>query len=239
MRHNDQHSKTPWISGAFLAAVVIAGAGVVIATSSRGHSTPRAETSATASPSFTARSCPTDTSQTAPPAGPPAGLSWRPLSGQTPTQLPYGGDRYGPCHPTATVATGYAHTPVGALIAATQIMIRSSASGPIGMQTIQRQVAGGPWKQKMLDNLSGQTADPNAAGAGITAYAINSYTPEACDVSVAIHYPAPPNDLVFRINVQWDDGDWKMLAPVGGDWSAAVSQPTTLDGFVSWGPRRS
>src|SRR6266545_3545531 len=74
-------------------------------------------------------SCPSDEDRRVPASAPP-GVSWRLLpNDQAPIRLPYS-HRYGPCTVTDTTATGYAHTPNGALLAAAQILARASIIGP-------------------------------------------------------------------------------------------------------------
>ena len=131
MPTDQPRSRIPWIAGGFLAAALVAAVVIVIAYGHR-DATPRTgghHPSATATVSASSNDCPIDTTTRPPVSTPPPGVMWTPLTCRGCHSGPDGGHRYGPCHVTGTAATGYAHTPSGALIAATQIFIRATQPG--------------------------------------------------------------------------------------------------------------
>ncbi len=212
--------------------MVVAAVIVVVVTHGRGNDTVHDRGRSTFSAVH--MGCPTDVDQHKPINAPPDGITWKVLSAKHPVALPDGGHRYGPCQPTSTSASGYAHTPAGALIAASQIGLRV-ALPDTARDTITRQVEPGPNTDKLLASAE-DDSDPTSVPT-FAAYAINSYTSSAAEISLAMTYEVMDGYMVFRETVEWHDGDWKLIAPVGGSWSAQVSHLVTLDGFVSWGPQ--
>jgi len=195
------------------------------------HTTPPTSPTAAAS----AAGCPTDTATvlTAAPV-----VQWQTLGQMT---LPTGGAVYGPCQLTATTATGYAHTPGGALIAAVQIFARSTTSAPVdvAVATVQGQFIHTTDRDILLNSAKTsprQSLSPDRVGR-VAAYQVSAYTPDTASLSVAYRADALPGQYVaMRLVVQWLDGDWRMVPPLAGTWSGAGEALTELPGFTAWGP---
>jgi len=62
-----------------------------------------------------------------------------------------------------------------------------------------------------------------------------SYTPSAATVDVVSAGPGAQGvtaRAVTRIQVTWDGMDWKVVAPLNGDWANAASVLTSLAGYT-------
>jgi hypothetical protein len=233
--------RRPWFMAAAAVGALIVAGGVVVALlppPQRDVTTPP-----TASPG----------SSTAPPASQPSGgaalptalptmapedVSWQ-LVGQTAVPVSRSA---GPTNMTAT-ATGFAHTPVGALIAAAQISTRSgySAGRSVWEPTIDGQFVPGPDRDRLLAAL--RAVGDAAAGPGelsqIAGYLYQSYTPETAVIGLVYRAPAAgtPTYHVLTVTLRWIDGDWRMVAPPGGSWTSVNRAATDLTGVVEWGAR--
>jgi hypothetical protein len=235
--HDPNHRpRFPVVAGVTLGLVALVVVTVLVGTRLQGDTKSPPSSRQTASPaaSSVGPACPTDTSTALPQSAPPSGVSWKPLSDEFQILLPTS-SRYGPCRITSTTGSGFAHTPSGALVASANILTRSGIPGSMADRTIADQVVDGPWKKKFAENIASTSGDSSARPI-ISAYAIVSYTPTAVDVSLALTYPNQPEYRVYKIGLQWQDGDWRMVAPINGDWNNSVSGQATLNGFVAWGP---
>jgi hypothetical protein len=171
-----------------------------------------------------------------------AGVSWRDYHG---VLLPYSAQD-GPRDTEGDLAAGFARTPRGALLAAVHIAVRAGMQwgtevfGP----TIQRQVIG-PDTDVLMDSTRetyekhrGDRRDGEPLGRGyavLEGFRWLGYSPEAASVDLL---SAGPGDsdvtvrAVTRLQLWWQDGDWRVVAPPGGTWAGAAASITSLDGYV-------
>ncbi|MGW3769938.1 hypothetical protein [Actinomadura verrucosospora] len=171
-----------------------------------------------------------------------AGVSWRDYHG---VLLPYSA-KDGPRDTADDLASGFARTPRGALLAAIHIAVRANVQwgsrvfGP----TIERQVTG-PDASALLDatrrayeRLKGDRPDGAMLSRGyvvLEAFRWQGYSPETASLDLV---SAGPGDsdvtarAVARFQLQWQDGDWRLLAPPGGTWVGTASPIDSPDGYV-------
>lgn len=171
-----------------------------------------------------------------------AGVSWRDYHG---VLLPYSAQD-GPRDNEGDLAAGFARTPRGALLAAVHIAVRAGMQwgtqvfGP----TIQRQVIG-PDTDVLMDSTRetyekhrGDRRDGEPLGRGyvvLEGFRWLGYSPAVASVDLL---SAGPGDsdvtvrAVTRLQLRWQDGDWRVVAPPGGTWAGAAAPITSLDGYV-------
>jgi hypothetical protein len=157
----------------------------------------------------------------------------------------------GPRHIQGGLAWGFADTPAGALLAAVNIGVRANAQwGPdVFDPTIRDQVTGlgasalltacqTSYQQAL--GQAGVTAGQPLGPAYVTEQAFRwvAYTPAAATVDIVS--AGPGNDgttarAVTRIEVVWQRGDWRVIAPPGGDWGNTAARVTSLTGYISFG----
>lgn len=154
----------------------------------------------------------------------------------------------GPRHVRRGLAWGFADTPAGALLAAVNIGVRANAQwGPaIFGPTIRDQVTG-PGAPALLaacqasyDQAS--RSQPVPAGqplgpANVTEAAFGwvYYSPAAATVDIVSAGPGDQGVIaraVTRIEVMWSGGDWRVIAPPGGDWGNSAAPLTSLSGYT-------
>jgi len=142
------------------------------------------------------------------------------------------------------LAAGYADTPAGAVLAAVGIAARTSGQlGPaVFAATIRAQVTGpgGPamlaaaWQDYAQAIGQHPPASPDGpagtASASPRAFRLVSFTPAAAVVDVLAG--AAGKQAVVRLQVRRLGGDWRLVAPPGGNLAAAA-RPGSLAGFES------
>jgi hypothetical protein len=156
----------------------------------------------------------------------------------------------GPHDTRGSVATGFAHSPLGALLAAVNIGVRANAQwGPRIFTAVIRGQVIGPDAAALL--ASCQAAyDQAAQSAGVTggqplgtvdvteqAFRWITYTPAAAILDLAVAGPGASGATVrasVQMQVVWDGGDWKAVAPPGGDWGNSAAELSSLAGYTAF-----
>jgi len=156
----------------------------------------------------------------------------------------------GPWHVHRGLAWGFADTPLGALLAAVNIGVRANAQwGPgIFAPTIRAQVTG-PGVPALLASCQAsyqQASQAMSVPAGqplgrayVTEEAFRwvAYTPADATVDIVSAGPGIQGTTaraVTRIEVVWAGGDWRVIAPPGGDWGNSAAPLASLDGYTSF-----
>ena len=161
----------------------------------------------------------------------------------------------GPKTLTATRATGFARTEVGAALAALHISVRMAPmTGPkVYRPTITDQVVGHSTRGQLaavhsqyeeLARVAGVSGDAPVIGATppFTGYRVRDYTDTTAIVDLVVTNPYKNTDLQYAIPVRWERGDWRVIyapADTGGGWFT-VTKPnpsTTYQPFTK-GPQQ-
>jgi hypothetical protein len=174
------------------------------------------------------------------------GLNWTDFHG---IELPISAQD-GPRHLRNGLAWGFTDTPNGALLAAVNIVVRTAAMwGPaIYQPTIRHQVTGPGSAALLAADVSDYAAMRAAAnvrpgqpvGRGYAAEAgfrFAAYTPAGATVDVVTEGPGTGGSTVLvatRIEVVWLRGDWRVVAPTGGDWAHAATVISSLTGYTTF-----
>lgn len=239
----DFADRPPWTRPGFIASaalvLIVIVAGVLVAVIAPGDdSNNGADGTSPASPATT-ESSPEQALPTTPPTTAPTGVRWE-LVG--PLDVPISAAA-GPTKLTATTASGFAHTPEGALIAAAQISTRASYS--LGREywepTIEQQFVPSADRDRMLATLRATDTGPSDPGSlsQIAGFSYQSYTPDTAVIGLVFRAPSAgtPRYHVLTTTLLWRGGDWRMQAPPGGAWASVNHVTSDLTGVVEWGPR--
>ena len=225
-------------------AAVLLGAGLAFALTGRppASRTPAATAPAPASPAGAASS-----GSLGQPQVPQVGLASVRWSGFYGVELPVSAQA-GPNDTSGGIAAGFAHTPLGALLAAVNIGVRANAQwGPRIFTTVIRGQVTGPDAAALLAGCqatydqaaqSGQVTGGQPLGTvTVTEQAFRwiAYTPAAAILDLVSAGPGS-NGATVRASVQmevvWDGGDWKVVAPPGGDWGNSAAELSSLAGYT-------
>jgi len=172
------------------------------------------------------------------------GLSWADFHG---IALPASATD-GPLYVRDGLAWGFADTPRVALLAAINIAVRTAALwGPaIYGPTISRQVTGADTAALLAADTSDyaqlraaahvKAGQPAGRGyAAETAYRFAAWAPGDATVDIVTAGPGNSGTTVLavtRIEVLWQRGDWRVVAPPGGNWASSASSVSSLAGYT-------
>jgi hypothetical protein len=173
-------------------------------------------------------------------------VSWADFHG---IQLPVSAQA-GPHHTRGGLAWGFADTPRGALLAAVNIGVRTAALwGPaIYWPTITYQVTGRNTAALLRADASDYAALRAAADVRAGQPAGRAYAVEAAYrfaawaarravlsiVTEGLGSSGKPVLAVTRITVIWRKGDWRVVAPAGGDWGNAARPVSSLTSYTTF-----
>jgi hypothetical protein len=241
----DFADRPPWTrpgfiaAGALLAMVVIAG--VVVALLPSPGARPNAGPTGTGAPTTPATGggtapAPTDLPTDIPTVA-PAGVSWQLVGLEAvPTSA-----SAGPYRVSGGTASGYAHTPTGALVAIAQLAVRAAPESGQGSwePTITQQFLPGADRDKLLAAIRAEgpvQADPGERLPQVSGFRYISYTPDTAVVGLVVG-PTNTKYTITTLTVVWRDGDWRMVAPPGATWATLTQPLTDLSNVVPWGPQ--
>jgi hypothetical protein len=173
-----------------------------------------------------------------------AGLRW---SGFYGVELP-SSVVAGPRETSGGIAAGFAHSPLGALLAAVNIGVRANAQwGPRIFAAVIRGQVTGPGAAALLADCQtsyaqasqseGVTGGQPLGDVDVTEEAFRwvTYTPAAAVIDLVSAGPGGQGTTVrasTQIGVVWDGGDWKVTAPPDGDWGNAATVLSSLRGYI-------
>jgi hypothetical protein len=236
---------------AAVAAIVVAaaaiGAGLVVVLGHR-HS-PAPEPGTAAAPS-TVDAAAAESRSTAPSPTVPArlqvpdDLTWTTVAG---ARVPVSAIA-GPRVTTGGRARGFAHSPLGAVLAAAHLSVRLCPQvGPdVFVPTLREQVVGGnaaALAQQLDDDYEQARAQlglPYGQPAGrlysiARGYRVDLDSPTSASVRLLIEGPGKAGAAVLvelRVQTQWIGEDWALVAPPGGTWETATALVTDTTGYT-------
>ncbi|MFG3553861.1 hypothetical protein ACGGAQ_05675 [Micromonospora sp. NPDC047557] len=234
--------RSPWkrpgtiAAAVLLALVVIAGVVVALMGGDDGVPSP-APANPPASQPAGGTSAAAEALPTAIPTTAPRGVTWE-LVGQA--VVPRSATA-GPRQVAGGVASGYAHTPEGALIAAAQLSTRSDlyAGRESWEPTITKQFTPGADRDRLLAMYANYDPVPPVEAADLATiggYRYVSYSPDTAVIAMAMRVPRSSAWVTLTLTVRWMDGDWRMVPPPGGNWQALQAPAPDLSSVVTWGP---
>ncbi|PBC72417.1 hypothetical protein BX261_7291 [Streptomyces sp. 2321.6] len=173
---------------------------------------------------------PSDTDKSVPTAA-PDDVSWDLV---TTVALPRSKSA-GPLKIDGKVASCYAHTPRGALMAAANGFYRSILSAP-DVKPLKAQVLPGAGRDALEKQLK-KIDQPVQSGqmAQIAGFRIVSYTDTTTVVSLVNGSQSAQSLKASDITVQWSGNDWKIVPPPGGGLNTPGDQLSSLDGYIPFG----
>ena len=162
----------------------------------------------------------------------PAKLSWTDWQG---ARLPVSAVD-GPAKVDGDVATGYSHTPQGAVLAAVQDTIRLSLAPDTSWAKVANTLAapGAGRDTYAVNRALVSVTGPAPAGTApvVKGFAVRSYTDTRAQVAVAV---SQNNALTTATQtVVWDGTDWRLLLPDPGHQNGATPL-ASLTGYTPMG----
>lgn len=171
-------------------------------------------------------------------------LSWTTVAG---ARVPVSRSA-GPRDLRAGRARGFAHNPLGAVLAAAHISLRlSPQAGPrVFGPTLREQVVGGnaaALGQQLDDEYEQARARlglPYGKPAGrlystARGYRVDQDAPTTAEVRLLIEGPGKagaPVLVELRVHTEWVGEDWTLVAPPGGTWDGVTALVTDTTGYT-------
>jgi hypothetical protein len=172
------------------------------------------------------------------------GLRWSEFYG---IELPFS-VQAGPHDTRGGLAAGFAHSQLGALLAAVNIGVRANAQwGPRIFTAVIRSQVTGPDAAALLANCEaayGQASQSRHVTDGQPLGTVDvteegfrwvAYTPTAAILDLVSAGPGSQGSTArasTQVEAVWDGGDWKLVAPPGGDWGSAATGLSSLSGYT-------
>ncbi|MDX6363074.1 MAG: hypothetical protein QOC85_2084 [Streptomyces sp.] len=174
--------------------------------------------------------CRTDDSDQAKPTKAPKDFTWKADgTGLVPVSRTAGPRTYdGP------VWSCFAHTPMGAVLAAHAITDHLSYPG--WREVVERQVVPGAGRDALVASRSRQEDKPTSGkpdAGGYAGFSVLSYDKKAVTLMFLLRGPNT-SYATTSVTVRWHDGDWKLAPDPDGTIYAGMAKVTGTDGFVAW-----
>jgi len=221
-------------AAAIVALIALAAVVVILATRGGDKARPGASESAPSAPPVESPSAaPLAAQEQTVPDSPPPGVSWTLFQG---VALPSSA-LAGPTRIIGPVYAGYAHTPVGALLATVQIGYRYFLTPGDGWrQVVRDQVLPGPGHDAFVANRAKVTTTDVAPGelGQLAGFRFVTYSPDVAVIQLVSRFSSGTLQ-VSTDTVQWINGDWQLQLQLDGGSSPTAQRVDTLAGFVPWG----
>ncbi|MEU6602919.1 hypothetical protein [Streptomyces flaveolus] len=173
--------------------------------------------------------CRTDDTARGLPKAAPADVKWRTVGG---TRVPTSASA-GPTRSTGPVRWCFAHTPMGAVMAAH--IIPAQMTGPDWRSVIDEQVVAGFGRNLFVSQRSSlaDTSLKTRQSGRYMGFAVEDYDKDSAKVNVLIKSPQG-SFITTTVSVRWSNGDWKVEPGNDGGLHSTVTAVGGPDGFVQW-----
>lgn len=128
----------------------------------------------------------------------------------------------------------FAHSPTGALYAATNILALGSSGDPVlNRKASENLLMPGPGRDIAVEDAANASPSTSNSTVQFRGFLIKSYTPTAANVDVA--FQSDKGVLAHAIlPLQWADGDWNLSIADSGQLINEISQLRDLSSFIAW-----
>jgi len=172
----------------------------------------------------------TGTDQTIP-TSPPSGVNWSLNAGFAVPSSAADGPKL---HGAAGIGYCYSHTPLGALLAASNLGRGTGTPQETQDAVLNLSVVPNEYSAQVASTPA--TAD-DQSGAGIqfAGFRIISYSPDQASITLATKVPGRTDTYPqLTVAMQWYAGDWRAVPQAGPALFVAVASAPSLAGFVPW-----
>lgn len=165
------------------------------------------------------------------PASPPADLKWRNVGAVlVPTSATYGPTKY-----SGQLWTCYRHDPMGAVLAAYEIL--AATITPDWRQVAEQQIVPEPAQQAYIQAGETETLPTLSPGEVVqpVGFEVVSYTPQEAIIMTLGTSGSSSYYQTDQRTLAWSGGDWKLHLEPGGRIGPDPQQVSSANGFVLWG----
>ncbi|MFI0817277.1 hypothetical protein ACH4TX_12330 [Streptomyces sp. NPDC021098] len=174
--------------------------------------------------------CRTDDSDQRKPTKAPADMRWKNIGSETVPTSPSAG----PLTYDNPVWSCFAHTPMGAVMAAHSIIQHIPYAG--WRELAEKQMVPGKNRETFLRERAGEEDRKLSApsqGSQYAGFSVLGYSKEKASIMILIKF----SEVYFTLPVdtEWRDGDWKLVLRKDGSYSPDPTMVDSTNGFVMWG----
>ncbi len=171
----------------------------------------------------------TGTDQTVP-TSPPAGVTWSLTGGFAVPSSPADGPAL---HGPGGVRYCYSHTPLGAVLAASNLGQGTGSPQEIQDASLKLSVVPNQYSAQVAST----PAPPrdNRGSGQFAGFRIISYSPDQASIALAASIPGQTDSYpLLTVAMQWYQGDWRAVPQPGPTVVVTGSSASSLAGFVPW-----
>jgi len=174
--------------------------------------------------------CTTSGSDQTIPTSPPTGVTWSLSAGfAVPSSVADGPTLHGP----GGVRYCYSHTPLGAVLAASNLGQGTGSPQEIQDASLKLSVVPNQYSAQVAST----PAPPrdNRGSGQFAGFRIISYSPDQASIALAASIPGQTDSYpLLTVAMQWYQGDWRAVPQPGPTVVVTGSSATSLAGFVPW-----
>jgi len=171
----------------------------------------------------------TGTDQTVP-TSPPAGVTWSLTGGFAVPSSPADGPRL---RGAGGVGYCYSHTPLGALLAASNLGHGTGTPQEIQNASLNHSLITNQYTSQLA--ATPPTGEGSAGGVQLAGFRILSYSPNQTSITLAASVDGRADSYPqLSVAMQWQDGDWRAVPQAGPALFVTVASAPSLAGFVPW-----
>ena len=171
----------------------------------------------------------TGTDQTIP-TSPPTGVTWSLVQGVAVPSSPGDGPTL---HDKAGVGYCYSHTPLGALLAASNLGQGTGSQQAVQDSVLAHSVVPNAYaKQVAATPADGQ---PAPGGVQLAGFRVITYSPEQASIALAYRAGSTTDSYAqLTFAMQWYEGDWRDVTQPGPSAAVTNGSVPSLAGLVPW-----
>jgi len=175
--------------------------------------------------------CTTSGSDQTVPTSPPSGVTWSLNAGfAVPSSATDGPKLHGP----AGIAYCYSHTPLGALLAASNLGRGTGTPQQVQDAVLNLSVVPNEYSAQVAKTPA-TPDDQSGAGIQFAGFRIISYSPDQASITLATRVPGRTDTYPqLTVSMQWYEGDWRAVPQAGPALFVTVASAPSLAGFVPW-----
>ncbi len=174
--------------------------------------------------------CTTSGSDQTIPTSPPTGVTWSLSAGfAVPSSVADGPTLHGP----GGIGYCYSHTPLGAVLAASNLGQGTGSPQEIQDASLKLSVVPNQYSAQVAST----PAPPrdNRGSGQFAGFRIISYSPDQASIALAASIPGQTDSYpLLTVAMQWYQGDWRAVPQPGPTVVVTGSSATSLAGFVPW-----
>ncbi len=174
--------------------------------------------------------CSTTGSDQTIPTSPPTGVTWSLISGfAVPSSSADGPKLHGP----GGVGYCYSHTPLGALLAASNLGHGTGTPQEIQASSLDHSLVNNQYASQIAGTPA--TGENPTSGVQLAGFRILSYSPVQASITLAASVDGRTDSYPqLSVAMQWQDGDWRAVPQAGPALFVTVASAPSLAGFVPW-----